>query len=179
MGNKTENGGKAGKRHAVPRLMFGEKGSNGAGRRAKDNKSGILSFSYRYDGTIGGSNYVYGIEKRENGVFFTYESMMYHDLGKAEVPVDNTVPERLNDVYLSCRLAEWDGYSKYNPYVCDGEGFSLSIRFNDGASLYTNGMNAFPDRYAEFCAAMSEILDPIRDKVIDSVKSASDKDLPE
>lgn len=146
----------------------GEKGTDGKGRRAKDNKSGISQFNYRFDGTIGGNNYSYSLSSKDGAVTFKYESMVYPKLGEAETAAESEVLDRLFEAYLEYRLAEWDGYSKYNTMVCDGEGFSLSIRFNDGAFLFADGSNAFPPRYAEFVGAMSAILDPLRDRILSS-----------
>ena len=146
------------------------KGTNGAGRWARNNTSGIADFSFHYDGTVGGNNYHYRIVKEEESVVFTYESMERRHLGEVKATVDEDVLGQLNELYLRYRVAEWHKYSKYNPYVCDGEGFSLNIGFNDGATLYAGGMNAFPPRYREFYAAMGSILDPVRDALLASVE---------
>ncbi len=147
-------------------FFFGEKGTDGEGRRARDNESGIAFFDYRYDGTIGGDSFRYGLSKKDGAVIFKYESMMYGDSGKIETEADEEVLEKLYAAYIEYRLAEWNGYSKYNTMVCDGNGFSLDIRFNDGATLFSSGMNAFPPRYAEFITVMRELLDPLRDKAL-------------
>lgn len=146
------------------------KGTNGAGRWARNNKSGISAFQFNYNGTIGGNNYHYRVVKEKESVVFTYESMERRHLGEVKATVDEDVLGRLNELYLNCRIAAWNKYSKYNPYVCDGEGFSLNIKFNNGASLYAGGMNAFPPRYREFYAAMESILNPVRDALLDSVE---------
>ena len=147
-------------------LFSMEKGSDGKGIFARANKSGISRFCYRYDGTIGGDNFTYRVEKKDGEVTFIYESMRYPQLGEARLPVDKTVLDRLYKAYRTFRVAAWNGYSKYNKLVCDGRGFSLEIKFCDGASLFTSGMNAFPPRYDEFLEAISAILDPIRDKIL-------------
>ena len=150
-----------------PQEMFpGEKGTNGAGKKARDNESGIQYFSYRYNGSIGGNNHRYELTEKDGAVTFTFESMVYPDLGEARTEVNPQVLTRLKELYRELRLAEWDGYSKYNPLVLDGEGFALSIRFCDGGRLSADGTNAFPPRYGEFCDAMRAILDPLRDEIL-------------
>ena len=147
-------------------LLSGEKGSNGAGIWARNNTSGISDFHYRYDGTIGGDNYSYRVSIKDGTAFFVYESMEYPELGKATVTVDRSVVQKLNDIYINQRLAAWDGYSKYNKHILDGRGFSLNITFNDGKCISAHGMNAFPPHYEEFCTAISDALDPVRDALL-------------
>ena len=150
----------------LKRLLFGESGKGGAGIFARSNKSGITEFVYRFDGTIGGNNFCYRVTKKENGAVFGFKSMLYRDLGEAETEADGELLDRLDKIYRDLRIAAWNGFSKYNRHIRDGTGFSLSIRFSDGKSLYANGTNAFPPRYGEFRAAIGELLDPLRDSLI-------------
>ena len=150
---------------------IGEKGTEGAGKRAIDNKSGIPKFRYSYNGSIGGDNFSYELCAGDGNYVFEYRSMQYDDRGVMSVNVQKDVFDRLEKLYLSLRLAGWDGYSKYNPEVCDGSGFSLSIDFNDGGRMSADGTNAFPRGYAEFCRQMSEILDPLRDKALEEARN--------
>ena len=147
-----------------------EEGTDGEGKKAVSNKSGLKRFNYSYDGTIGGNNCSYNL-KYENGVpVLRYESMEHHDYGEMKTEVGEDVVDLLNNIYLNLRIAEWNGYSKYNPGVCDGEGFSLNMGFNDGKSLHASGTNAFPPRYGAFCAAMEHVLEPIRDKMLEQAR---------
>lgn len=148
----------------------GEEGENGIGKKAVDNNSGLSYFYYSYDGTIGGNNFHYSIKKEEDGFVFKYDTMEHNDYGGMKMPVDSSVMERLNDLYLSCRVAEWDGFSKYNSMICDGAGFSLDLKFNDGKYLRANGSNAFPEGYRKFCDGMDVILTPLRDKLLDEAR---------
>ena len=168
MGNKGINRIGTALLRLILRIGFisGEKGKTGKGILARSNKSGIAKFSYRFDGTIGGNNFVYTVAEKDGAAVFACESMRRRDVGKAEMPVDKNVLERLYKAYLDLRLAAWNGYSRYNSRIHDGRGFSLSIRFRDGKELSASGMNAFPARYGEFCERMGEILDPLKDKLL-------------
>ena len=44
-------------------------------------------------------------------------------------------------------LESWDGFHESNPYVLDGEGFSLEMRFADGTFVSASGDNSFPKDY--------------------------------
>ncbi|MBQ7699940.1 MAG: hypothetical protein IJT49_06325 [Clostridia bacterium] len=144
----------------------GEEGEEGIGKKADDNKSGLCGFSYSYDGTIGGNNFHYRIKKEADAFVFEYDSMEHRDYGMMKIAVSSDIMKQLYDLYLSCRVAEWDGYSKYNTMVCDGNGFSLSLKFNDGGRLSASGTNAFPPGYRQFCDGMNKILDPLRDEML-------------
>lgn len=144
----------------------GEEGSDGTGRKAADNKSGLCGFYYSFDGSIGGNNYHYTVKKDKDTFVFEYESMLHRDYGVMKTLIDDSVMRQLYELYLSCRIAEWDGYSKYNTMVCDGSGFSLSLSFNDGARLNASGTNAFPDRYREFTDGMESVLGSLCNKLL-------------
>ena len=151
-------------------VMPGEEGSDGLGKKAIVNNSGLLKFSYSYDGTIGGDNYHCKIYKENDGFVFEYDSMAHRDYGVMKMPTGNSVMDELNKLYLSCRVFEWEGYSKYNSMICDGKGFSLDLKFNDGKHMSANGTNAFPDRYREFCNGMHVILDPLCNQMLETAR---------
>ncbi|MBP5231759.1 MAG: hypothetical protein ILO68_08505, partial [Clostridia bacterium] len=75
-------------------------------------------------------------------------------------------------LYLSLRIAEWDGFQRYNSMVCDGDGFSVRFGFQDGGSVNAHGSNAYPDRYREFRQGMDALLDPIRDQMLEDARQA-------
>ena len=146
---------------------LGEKGSNGKGSRAKDNESGISAFEYHYNGSIGANSYSYKVEEKDGKVMFTYEAMQHGEFGDMILECEPEILDRLYKVYKEQRLAEWDGYDKYNPQVLDGDGFSVNIKFKDGGSMSASGSNAFPVRYADFKSDMYEILKPLEEKVLE------------
>ena len=138
----------------------GEEGSDGAGKKAADNLSGLKKFRYTYDGTIGGGNCRAELIEKDGVWILEYENIDDRNYGVMRKQVDVSLADRLNEICLSLRLAEWDGFSKYNKYVCDGSGFSVSFRFRDGGTIEASGTNAFPERYGLFSQSMRECLDP-------------------
>ena len=150
----------------------GEEGTDGIGDKAVDNTSGIVYFRYSYDGSIGGNNYSYEVTVKDGHVVLTYESMEHWEYGEmtCELPADT--PARLEEIYKSCRLATWDGFSKYNSWVSDGEGFSLSIRFADGASMSAHGTNAFPKGYRDARALIDALFKPYLEDLLEAKRQA-------
>jgi len=152
----------------------GEKNKNGAGKKAKDNESGVAGFYYNYEGSVGGDNFRYALKSSNGVVIFSYESMEHRKAGEMTKEVSGSVLESLNEICVSCRVAEWDGFSKRNTGVCDGEGFSIGIVFGDGSDLYADGTNVFPERYGEFCERIHALFDPIRDELLTAIKEDED-----
>ena len=65
----------------------------------------------------------------------------------AACQLDMTVIERLLSIIEGYDLSTWDGFHENNPYVLDGEGFSLEIAFSDGTGIRAQGDNRFPAGY--------------------------------
>ena len=53
----------------------------------------------------------------------------------------------------------WDGFNESDPFVLDGEEFSLSADFTDGRSVEASGNNAFPDNYSEAYRGLEQMLE--------------------
>ena len=70
------------------------------------------------------------------------------------VPMNEEAVQALMEVIETYDVSSWDGFSKANENVLDGEGFSLEIGFTDGTCVKADGDNAFPDHYVD---AMGEI----------------------
>ena len=53
-------------------------------------------------------------------------------------------------------VPSWNGFSKSDPNVLDGESFSLDIELSDGRKIYAHGCNAYPKNYHEFMELIDE-----------------------
>lgn len=145
----------------------GISGSDGAGKDAADNESGVDTFSYSYYGSIGGDSYSYSVTAEDGKHVFVYESMLYPDYGEMTTEVDDGFLDRLYQLYKDCRLAAWDGFDKNNEYVLDGDGFSLQITFKDGTELSARGTNAYPEGYSYFRQALETAVSPVREELLE------------
>lgn len=56
-------------------------------------------------------------------------------------------------------LTGWNGFHGSNPYVLDGEDFSLSFSLADGTEVSASGNNDFPDRYFEAAGKITELME--------------------
>lgn len=142
-------------------------GSGGAGKRAKDNESGIQKFEFLESGSNRADIYSYTVENTGEGIVLSYESLYKEAYGTLTRQCTQELLDSLNTLYKSYRLAEWDGYDKVSKNVLDGDSFTLKIKFNDGESLYAHGYASTPDRYGDFFSDMRGLLDPIRDEALE------------
>ena len=152
------------------RSGLGIKGTNGIGKKAVDNESGVNTFFYSYNASIGADSYSYSVVEKDGKHFLEYESMIYQDYGTMTMELDVDFLDQLTKLYKDCRLAEWDGYDKYATNVMDGDGFSLRLSFRDGQSMSAHGSNCAPDGYGEFYQKMEELLVPLRDELLEEAR---------
>lgn len=156
-----------GKKNGIrtPEIDTGEEGTDGEGSRAAENASGIVRFSYSYNGSIGGNSYTYKIDARTRPVQIKLEHMLYPEYGEPEGEVGDDFLKLLEGLCRRCGIASWNGFNKYNKYVCDGSGFSLSIQYADGKVLTAHGSNSFPKGYREFKNALDALFEPEVEKI--------------
>lgn len=77
-------------------------------------------------------------------------------------PIDAVVVEEIMQIIEDYDVRAWDGFHESDPYVLDGEGFSLEIRFSDGASVDASGDNAFPTGYHGAINGIEAVLERVR-----------------
>jgi len=150
----------------------GPQGSDGLGKDAVINESAIVEFNYYYNGSIGGDNYKYDIKNHDGQLSLTYECMLYSDYGEMMMTVDDKLMSSLKELYLKYEIATWEGFSKYNPDVCDGDGFDMEITFADGKSLSCSGSNAYPDNYWYFKDDLDETMKPLIESMKEEKRQA-------
>ena len=147
----------------------GEKGKSGIGLRAKSNESGLKSFYYGYHGSRRGSNYTV---VSENGkAVLKYDSGKNREFGLMEYECEASLMEALYGLYKDCNICSWNGFSKVNKRVLDGDGFSLKLIFNDGKELSAYGSNAFPKGYGDFIQKLDELMTPVKNACLAKYRS--------
>ena len=72
--------------------------------------------------------------------------------------IDETWVSEIREVIEEYNLISWDGFDQSNPYVLDGENFSLELAFSDGTTVRASGDNSFPDGYFDATGRIEEIL---------------------
>ena len=115
----------------------------------------IRSFCYVHNGSISYDGYNYTFYRDEIGVHLTAE--MNCGWEKLEIDLDDEVMDQLETIVYEHRMYSWDGFSKTNSNVMDGEGFSLYIDFMDDTRISAHGSNAFPEGYGDAESAFNKI----------------------
>lgn len=147
-------------------MILGQKGKRGIGKMARNNNSGIMAFRYNFIGSIGANSYSYIIEKKGEKYIFTYDAMQHREFENMTLECDAGIIEQIESLYKKLRIAEWNGFDKYNTRVLDGDGFSVSILFNDGKELYAHGSNVYPAGYSDFKNQLDDIIDPLTERIL-------------
>ena len=151
-------------------------GTEGAGDAAEENNSGVTYFYYSYNGSIGGNSFSYEVSKRDEGIIFVFEGLEFRHLGEMRTELDEAFLGKLDSLYRECNLRKWDGYSKTNRMVLDGDGFSLRIKFGNGKSISASGSNCTPKGYREFREKMNALFEPLKEKLLDEAKQKKIKE---
>lgn len=107
----------------------------------------IREFSYQHRGSSAYDGYRYTFYRDETGVHLTAD--MNSGREKLQVTLDVETMEKLEQIVFAHQMQNWDGFSKTNSHVMDGEGFSLHITFMDDTEISAKGNNAFPAGYGD------------------------------
>ena len=85
----------------------------------------------------------------------------------------------MKDIYLKHDAYRWNGYSKYDEDMLDGESFSMGFKFEDGEHYSVHGSNCAPDGYVDFEKEILDILSKEKDGLIEKARQEIiDKGLP-
>lgn len=142
-------------------------GPDGSGAKASGEQSPINTFYYSYNASIGGDSYSYSVIEEDDKHFFVFESMLYPEYGEMKREVAESFLDQLTQLYQEYHLASWNGFHQSNEYVLDGDGFSLTINLQDGASLTAGGTNSYPEGYRDFREKMEELFSPMKQEMLE------------
>ena len=70
---------------------------------------------------------------------------------------DAKFANKLDSLASKYAVYTWKGFNEAAEGVLDGEGFSLTILWQNGYALYATGDNAFPENYDEFAYALMQL----------------------
>lgn len=125
----------------------------------------IQSFTYHYNGTIGGNSHSFAVQVSDQAARITVEELEHMDYGDVTDTVGMELVQALEELCAKHDVMKFNGFDKTNPHVCDGSGFSLSITYDNGKSVFARGMNSSPKGYRAFSDDLHELFKPYRDKL--------------
>ena len=130
----------------------------------------IRSFEYHYNGSIGANSYQNTVTCTDEGITLSIEEMPFPEYGTLSCKVDSAFLHALEALCTESGVAGWNGFNRSNPDVCDGDGFSLYITYEDGKTISAHGSNSFPSGYRDFRDGLRELVAPYREQMQDKAK---------
>ena len=121
-----------------------------AGKALPPTKLSALSF--RVSGMVLGED-VRLYERMDKGgpVLVLSRAVGYSPDGRKEAVLDAAQLAELEELLEKNGVRSWDGFNgRPRMDVLDGEGFSLSVSFREGAAIHASGENKFPTDYRSF-----------------------------
>lgn len=132
-----------------------------AGNSVSDNDARIRSFSYHFDGTIGGNTHTYTVRVADDGTAtLTVEDMRHYDYGEITDTVGSDFVRALEELCVKHNVRRYNGFDKVNRFVSDGSGFSLYITYANGKTVNAHGMNDFPAGFRDFSDDLQRLFEP-------------------
>lgn len=128
----------------------------------------MRSFSYSYIGTIGGGSFTWTIRREDDGtVRFVLRNPHQEDYDNLSDTVSVSLMDEIEALCRKYEAHQWDGYDETARGVCDGSGFSMDIRYQDGQRVSVYGMNSAPKSFWNFEKELYRICTPYRDRLME------------
>lgn len=115
--------------------------------------SNDIYINYRVTNMRDSKKYIFSINENES----KYELLRYNDEVLVSTNIDKEDIKNLKDALIIGHVNKWDGFSKSNKYVMDGEMFDFTAKIN-GIKIYATGSNSFPKGYRDFYNKINNIV---------------------
>ena len=109
----------------------------------------IRSFFFTYGGYMRPCTFI--LRREDSGEIF----VSLND--GPETPADPAMAEKLESLVAQYDIDAWNGFSKSQRGVLDGEDFNLEIVYENGFAVTAHGSNSFPEHYHDFQAAIRDL----------------------
>ena len=119
----------------------------------------IKSLHYSYSvGYAMYANYIYEI-KCDDKCTIKIKPNGYSEEESKEYEISEDKLKEIINVLNKYEVSNWDGYSKSDPNVLDGDSFSFSLYEKDGTNISASGYMMWPDHYRDVKTELKEIFD--------------------
>ncbi len=132
----------------------------GSGKVKKIDSITQLRFSYS-SGYMMNSDTVYEITKKGSIYYANIKPYLVPSDEAFEVELDEKVINEIIEVLNKYEVSKWDGFSKSDKYVLDGDSFLFSLRMDNGSDIYASGYMIWPKNYGEVKSELNRILGPL------------------
>lgn len=120
--------------------------------------SEIESFSFGYtDGNMMNSNVRYSL-LLENGTYTATVKPLHEPQEAAQTfTVDESFVQTLRQLLIDNEAGKWNGFSKSDKNVLDGDSFTMFILMTDGTTLDAHGYMKYPKNYSTVKNGLDEL----------------------
>ena len=114
----------------------------------------------------------YELEREGDKAHLTVNRYKGSDVEIIDIMVDADCLTELSKIINDNEIYKWNGFDKSDDDIMDGEGFSLSVAYDDGKKIEAHGYMKFPSGYKEGASRLTEYLERLCTE--DNSDSASD-----
>lgn len=143
-----------------------------AGKKEKETQMNtakrINSLYYSYNNSFGDGSYSVELSRTDEGILFTYSEMMTR-YEYEPVKMDEVALNALEIICEDRKIEAWNGFHESDDECLDGDGFSLSIGYEDGM-LSASGSNAYPDGYYDFITEFKKVCEPYINEIREAAR---------
>ena len=99
----------------------------------------------------------------ENGKWILRYSNEYdfEESTVAEKEVSPEFAQSIGKILAENKAEKWDGFSKSNTMVMDGDRFEFEMQFSDGRSVRAGGYEAYPKNYGKVISEIRALCDGV------------------
>lgn len=107
-----------------------------------------LYFSYS-NGYMMNANIWYEFKYDDNSdrYMVMIKPYLIEDENRLEVEVDESFKDKLKEILVKYEVFKWEGFSKSDHNVLDGDSFSFNAWFKDKTSIHASGYMMWPENY--------------------------------
>ena len=124
--------------------------------------SEIKSFNYGYSiNMMMNGNVSYYVVLKDGKYIATIKPYMVAQEDALEVELNSDQISKLRNILIDNHVNKWNGFSKSDKNVLDGNSFSLSVYFVNGEDISAHGYMVWPSNYSEVRGSLDEFFGEI------------------
>ena len=115
-----------------------------------------LYFTYT-KGYMANSGVKYELENDKNGCKVTIKPYEVPDEDEISLYVSDNVSKKVEEVLNKYNVVKWDGFKGNDPYVLDGDSFSMTLTLDNDEEISASGYMDWPDNYMKVRNELDDI----------------------
>lgn len=108
--------------------------------------------------------YEFSYDKENNNYKVMVKPYGVAEEDKLEVEVEESLKDQLKEILIKYDVSKWDGFSKADHNVLDGDDFSFNVHFSNDTSISASGYMMWPNNYRNVVNELDSIFMNIYNK---------------